>query len=96
MNKKIILKMLIIIVSISLIYSFIVSQDFHHLDTCNDEHCHKCSAIHYAQNIVKLSITILIYSFIYSFVDCCLSYLHEEIEVFVQKSLVFQKVQFNE
>lgn len=96
MNKKLILKLLILIISISLIFSFIVSQDFYHLDTCNEEHCHKCSVIYYAQNIVKLAVTIFICLSIYFFIDYCLSDLHEELKIFMHKSLVFQKVQFNE
>ena len=96
MNKDIIKKIIVAILVISLFFSFVVSLDFHHLDSCHEENCHKCSFIHYVQNILKSFFIILIYLNMVFFVDFCLSQLHRKIQIFMQKSLVFQKVQFNE
>ena len=99
MNIKILkaIKIAVIIFIIAtLVFSLIVSQDEHHLETCHEDHCIYCAIIHFSQNIISLSIafavTVVIGALIYFF----LSRLHKEQEIFVQSSLVFQKVQLNE
>ena len=96
MNKKSLVKLLFVIVGITLIFSFIASQDVYHLDLCHEEHCHKCSVIHFAQRIVKLC-ALALFS-IYIFISLgIVSYIANYcINKVLQESLVFQKVQFNE
>lgn len=90
------IKIIITIIIASLILSFIISQDFHHLDTCKVEHCSVCSIIHIAQAIINLATAIfncIVANFLIYFF---LSRLHKETKIFMQNSLVFQKVQLNE
>lgn len=99
MNKKILkaIKMAVIVFIIAtLVCSIIVSQDEHHLETCHEEHCVYCAIIHIAQNIISLSIAFVVAIVIGVLIYFFLSRLHKEQEIFVQSSLVFQKVQLNE
>ena len=99
MNKKILkaIKMAFIVFIIAtLVCSLIVSQDEHHLETCHEEHCVYCAIIHIAQNIISLSIAFVVAIVIGVLIYFFLSRLHKEQEIFVQSSLVFQKVQLNE
>ena len=96
MNKKSVSKALFIIICITLIFSFIASQDVYHLDLCHDEHCHRCSVIHYAQKIVKLCVIVLFYITIYFSIILVSLAVFCGLKETIQKSLVFQKVQFNE
>ena len=98
--KKNILKAIKIIAIVfcvaSLIFSFVVSRDKHHLDTCTNEHCALCNIIHIAQNIISLSVAFVIYVIIGFLIYFFLARLYEEKNSLVQSSLVFQKVQLNE
>lgn len=99
MNKKIIkaIKISIIVFIIAtLVFSLIVSQDEHHLETCHEDHCIYCAIIHIAQNIISLSIAFIVAVVIGVLIYFFLSRLHKEQVVFVLSSLVFQKVQLNE
>ena len=63
MNKKILkaIKIAIIIFIIAtLVCSLIVSQDEHHLEICHEDHCVWFSIIHFAQNIINLSIAFVV------------------------------------
>lgn len=99
MNKKIlkVIKIAVIVFIIAtLVCSLIVSQDEHHLETCHEDHCIWCSIIHIAQNIINLAIAFLVAVVIGVLIYLFLSRLHKEQEIFMQSSLVFQKVQLNE
>ena len=99
MNKKILKAIKIVVVVlmvVTLVFSLIVSQDAHHLETCHEDHCTWCSIIHIAQNIISLSIAFVVAIVIGVLIYFFLSRLHKEKEIFVQSSLVFQKVQLNE
>lgn len=99
MNKKILktIRLSIIVFAITILFfSIIVSQDEHHLETCHEDHCIWCSIIHIAQNIVNLAIAFLVAVVIGVLIYLFLSRLHKEQEIFMQSSLVFQKVQLNE
>ena len=99
MNKKLlkVIKIAIIVLMVAtFVFSFIVSQDEHHLETCHEEHCIWCSIIHIAQNIISLSIAFIVAVVIGVLIYFFLSRLHKEQVVFVLISLVFQKVQLNE
>ena len=99
MNKKLlkILKITIIaIIIVSLVISSIVSQDFHHIDTCEIEHYALCCIIHFAQAIIQLTLAIIICQVASFLIYFFLARLHKEQHFFKQKSLVFQKVQQNE
>ena len=99
MNKKILkaVKIAVVVLMVAtLIFSLIVSQDEHHLETCHEEHCVYCAIIHIAQNIISLSIAFVVAIVIGVLIYFFLSRLHKEQEIFVQSSLVFQKVQLNE
>ena len=87
---------IIFIIIVSLMFSFIVSQDSHHLDTCHEEHCFECAIIHIAQAIITLAVTVFVYMVSSFLIYYVLSRLHKTTNVFMQKSLVFQKVQQNE
>lgn len=99
MNKNILKAIKITIVFFiiaTLVFSLIVSQDEHHLETCHDEHCIYCATIHIVQNIITLSIAFIVAIVIGVLIYFFLSRLQKEQEVFVSSSLVFQKVQLNE
>lgn len=99
MDKKVlktIIKLMIVIFCVSLIFSSIVSQDEHHLETCHDEHCTVCSMIQMAQSIISLSVAIVMCTFVGFLIYFLLSRIYKEEKVFVLESLVFQKVQLNE
>lgn len=99
MNKKILKSIkiaVIIFIIVTLVFSIIVSQDEHHLETCHEDHCIWCSIIHIAQNIIGLSTAFVVAVVIGILIYFFLSRLHKEQIVFVQSSLVFQKVQLNE
>lgn len=99
MNKKI-LKVIkiavVVLMAATLVFSLIVSQDEHHLETCHEDHCIYCAIIHIAQNIINLSIAFVVAVVIGVLIFFFLSRLHKEQVVFVQSSLVFQNVQLNE
>ena len=99
MNRNIIknIKIAIIIFMVFvLVLSLIVSQNEHHIENCHEDHCIYCAIIHFAQNIINLSITFVLAIVIGVLIQFFLSRLHKEKEVFVQSSLVFKKVQLNE
>lgn len=99
MNKKIlkVIKIaLVVFIAATLTFSLIVSQDEHHMETCHEDHCIYCAIIHIAQNIINISIAIVIAVVIGVLIYYFLSKLHKKQIVFVQSSLVFQKVQLNE
>ena len=99
MNKKILkaIKIAVVVLMVAtLIFSLIVSQDERHLETCHEDHCIYCVIIHIAQNIISLSIAFIVAVVIGVLIYFFLSRLHKEQVVFVQSSLVFQKVQLNE
>ena len=99
MNKKILkaIKIAVVVFIIAtLVCSLIVSQDEHHLETCHENHCIYCAIIHIAQNIISLSIAFVVAIVIGVLIYFFLSRLHKEQVIFVQSSLVFQKVQLNE
>lgn len=99
MNKELLklLKItLIVFVIIGLILSVIVSQDEYHISTCHEEHCVYCLIIHLAQNILSLASVFIVAVVIGFLIYFFLSRLHKEYKAFVQSSLVFQKIQFNE
>ena len=99
MNRKILkaIKIAVIVFIIAtLVCSLIVSQDEHHLETCHEDHCIYCAIIHFAQNIISLTIAFIVAIVIGALIYFFLSRLHKEQVVFVKSSLVFQKVQLNE
>lgn len=100
MNKKILetIKIIIVVaISALLVCSLIVSQNEYHLITCTDEHCIVCNIIHFAQNIISISvIVVILYAFLNFLIYLFLSRLREKQSVLIQLSLVSQKVQLNE
>lgn len=99
MNKKVynVLKIIVItIIIISLILSFVVSLDHHHLETCEAEHCHVCQIIAMAQNIMSMTALVVVFVCTSFLIYFCLARMHEDIIPKVRKSLIFQKVQLNE
>ena len=99
MNRKLVnaIKTLIIFLIIAtLVFSIIVSQDEHHLETCHEEHCAHCMIILMAQSIISISIAFVIEIVIGALIYMFLARIHKEQEIFMQDSLVLQKVQLNE
>lgn len=99
MNKEFLKTIKFIIIAFiitTLIFSFVVSQDTHHLESCHEEHCITCSLIHFAQIIINLSAALIICISIGFLIYFILSKLLKVQTIFVQKSLVFKKVQLNE
>ena len=99
MNKKILKSIkiaFVVLMAVTLVFSLIVSQDEHHLETCHEDHCIWCSIIHITQNIISLVISFIIAVVIGVLIYFFLSRLHREQEILVQSSLVYQKVQLNE
>ena len=96
MNKKIYKTTIIVLAITILLFSIIVSQDEHHLETCHEEHCVYCIIIHIAQNIINLSFAFVIAIMAGVLIYFFLSRLNKQKIIFVQLSLVFQKVQLNE
>ncbi len=87
---------IIVFIVATFIFSIIVSQDAHHLETCHEDHCLYCAIIHIGQNFISLFITFVIAVIVGILINYFLSRLHKEQVKFVQSSLVFQKVQLNE
>lgn len=88
---------IVAIVIISLLLSFVVSQDSHHIDTCELEHCSVCRIIHMAQNIVNMTVTIFLFVTIFFLIFFFLANAYKtKNTVSVQESLVFRKIQLNE
>ena len=76
MDKKVyrVLKTIVIaIIVISLILSFVVSHDLHHLDTCEVEHCSVCCIIQGAQSIVNMTVTVFVFVFTSFIIYFCLA-----------------------
>ena len=99
MNKKILkaIKTAIIIYIIAtLVFSLIVSQNQHHLVSCQKEHCSICAIIYFTQTIISLSIAFVLVAMVGALIYFFLSRLHKEKRIFVQLSLVYQKIQLNE
>lgn len=99
MNKKIIklLKIaMVICIIIALVFALFISQNNHHLDVCQKDNCVLCTIIHIAQTIINISFAFIIVMMVGFLIFSFLSRLRNEKEVFVQSSLVFQKVQLNE
>lgn len=99
MNKNVLktIKVIIIVFIVAtLIFSIVVSQDEHHLEKCHKDECIYCAIIHIAQNIMILSISVVIDIMLGILIYYFLSRLCKEKEFYEQFSLVFQKVQLNE
>lgn len=99
MNKRILktIKLILMaVITVSLIFALIVSQDEHHLETCNEENCALCSIIHIAKTIINISVAIITCTFIGFLIRLLLLIIHKEKGIFAHKSLVLQKVQLNE
>ena len=99
MNRKLLkaLKLaIIVLIMTTLVFSIIVSQDEHHLETCHEEHCAHCMIILMAQSIISISIAFVIAIVIGALIYLFLAIIHKEQEIFMQDSLVLQKVQLNE
>ena len=99
MNKniiKVIKTAVIILMTIILVFSIIVSQDEHHLQTCHEDHCNYCVIVRIAQNIVNIYITFLVVIVIDVLFNSFFAILYREQEVLTQLSLVLQNVQLNE
>ena len=80
----------------TIMFSIIVSQDAHHVETCHEEHCTWCCIIHIAQRVINLAIAFVIAILVGVLIYFFLSRLYKEQKCFKSRSLVFQKVQFNE
>lgn len=93
MFKKLIIIFLILNV---LLYSFAALNE-HHIYECNDENCAICKIIEVAKLLTKYSFRLEI-SFIYAiFLSLVALFLVDyKNDSLVQKSLLYQKVQFNE
>ena len=98
--KRKILRIINVLIAVAIIttivFSLIVSQDEHHLEDCQEEHCLICVIIHIAQNIINFLITFVIVMIIGFLIYFFLSRLYKSEIVVVQLSLVSLKVQFNE
>ena len=79
----------------SLILSSIISQDEHHIEECHDDNCVFCQIIIMAQCISKVTLLIIIASFLAFVIYFILSRIHRISYFCFQNSLIIQKVQFN-
>ena len=98
--KTKIYKLIIIISSLLLIatigFSFVVSQNTHHIDTCCEEDCALCEIIHIARDfiyktIIPITNVFIILLLFKIFNKACNHYYFTK-----TKSLVYQNVQLNE
>ena len=99
MNRKILkaLKILAIILCIfSLIISFAISQDEHHIECCEKEECEICNMIRVAQSIINISVISIVFVLINICVCLLITLFRKKQFRLLQTSLVYQKVQFNE
>ena len=95
MNTKKFKKILVAILTISLICSFFISQETHHIDTCHDENCQECSIIHFAQVIINLIVVLFIYIITKYLINYIIAQIHKEQKIANKTTLVFLKVQMN-
>ena len=94
-SLKIIKITIITVIVISLIMSGIVSSNSNHLNTCCEKHCSICCIIEVAQAIISMIFAVFVCTTASFLVYFFLSRLHKKQFIFVQSSLVFQKVQLN-
>ena len=85
----------IAIVVVSIILSSIISHDEHHIEECHDDDCVICQMILMAQCISKVTVLIIIASFLAFVIYFILSRIHRISNFCFQNSLIIQKVQFN-
>ena len=99
MEKKLlkVLKILAVTCIITtFVFSLVVSQDEHHLETCHEDHCALCIIINISQNIISIIIAFVLAIIVGILICFFLSKLHKKQEFFVIFSLISQKVQFNQ
>lgn len=81
---------------VALIFSFVISQDQHHLATCHEVECSECMMIHMAQAVIQIAFSICV-CFVMSFlIHYVLSRIHKNERIFVPFLPVFLKIQLNE
>lgn len=94
--KNIIKIILCVFMIVALIFSFVISQDQHHLTTCHETECSECTMIHVAQAIIQIAFSICV-CFVMSFlIHYVLSRIHNNEKICVKKSPIFLKIQLNE
>ncbi|MBR6034127.1 MAG: hypothetical protein IKP28_05295 [Clostridia bacterium] len=99
--KRKLTKFIFIIASLllvaSILISFTIAQDRHHIDTCCENDCEYCSIIHIAQELLIRILAIIINVTLTSYcIVNILAKIHAYNYINISKSLVFQKVQLNE
>lgn len=86
----------LVIVIIMIIFTIIVSQDEHHLEICDKEHCAICNMIYIARYIINFFLLFAIVIKIKLLIHIFLSRIYKERSFLVKLTLVFQKVELNE
>ena len=79
----------------SIIITSIVSLDLHHTATCEEEECAICNIIHIAQVLVAQVVIIVLGAITAFLIQTILTKVHSQNNIYVNQSLVFQKVQLN-
>lgn len=96
MNKDFIKKSLIVVLSVVIILSSIISNCHAHFLECHEDHCAICAMIHFANQLVLISFIVITLLLSLMMISYFLSRMHEENTILSAKSLIIQKVQFNE
>ena len=95
-NKRKLLKLILVIMMIlTIIFCFVASSDFHHLDTCEKEHCSMCAMIHMSQLIMQATVVLVFVILKMFFIQYTLSKIYYKY-IYFKYSLLSQRVQFNE
>ena len=96
MNKDYIKRCLIIVLSIMIIFSSIISNCHAHFLECHEDHCAICAMILIANQLVLISFIVITLLLSLMLISYFLSRMHKKNNIFSAKSLIIQKVQFNE
>ena len=89
-------KVVILLFIMSLIVTSFIANNDYHLENCDEEDCHICALIKIAKIVISTLVVIVIVK------ECgfCIYYILSRIKrsslLFLNKSLVFQKVQLND
>ena len=94
MNKKILNILLISILIFSIVFFALI--DNHHEEDCHEEHCFLCSIIYIGKMITNLLILLILHICLKLIVLINKLLIDKTKEQYINNSLIYQKVRFNE
>lgn len=96
MNRLMSKKILVVLLSFLVILASIISMGHVHIVNCHNDDCAICAMIHFSNQVISIFYRVIILLITLMLISYYLSRLHETIKSICVKSLIYQKVQFNE